>query len=147
MGPERTDGRRLPVGRAIKETRSQIGKNAPSEGTLEDASDMLPADPGKVGEHLTGVGITEHQPRVAFVGHPAVDLDGLRQQVCRVMKKRQLVPRPIVPMGTRIGRTQHGTHLQSLPREISTHKDGPQPIVRPGFVSGSSPRVLVGGIH
>ena len=87
------EGRHPPAGAAIKEALNQIEENVPGECAVQKRSinGKLPAQPGEVGNHRAGVGITKDKPRLAFVGHPPVGLKGkpgLPQCVKHAMEMR-----------------------------------------------------------
>jgi len=70
------------------------------------ANDILPVDPGEVGKYLARVNLTEHEPRVAFIGHPTVGLNGesdVAQDRYHAMKLRKFVIGPPSPTETHIG--------------------------------------------
>jgi len=59
-----------------------------------------------MGKNLAIVTITEHKPRLAFVGHPTIGLEGepgVRQVGYRAMELRKLVIGPPSPTEAHIG--------------------------------------------
>ena len=68
---------RRAAGTAIKEARDQIGEDASREWAIEErsANNIFAVYPCEVGNHLARLDIKESEPRLAFVGHPAVGLD------------------------------------------------------------------------
>src|SRR5215467_4499660 len=82
-----------PARTAINEAHDQIRENSPSQCAVEERSarDIFPAYPGEMCNHLARLGIKEYEPRLTFVGHPAIGLDAkasLPQDVLYTMKMR-----------------------------------------------------------
>jgi hypothetical protein len=70
------------------------------------ANDILSVDPGEVSKYLARGSLTEHEPRVAFIGHPTVGLKGesdIPQDRYHAMELRTFVIGPPSPTEAHIG--------------------------------------------
>lgn len=97
---------------AIKESFDQIGQSAPAQRAFQEwrANDVRAADPGEVSNHLARFGMTKREPRLTFVGDPAIGLEGasgIPQSACHTMEPREIVLGPVSPRATNIDQPDH----------------------------------------
>jgi hypothetical protein len=84
---------------ALKEPVEQTVQHVSSERMIakRNASQIFPGDPGKMDEHVAVLGITENEPRFAFIGDAMVgnEISARQpQELCRPQQQLQFFSRP-----------------------------------------------------
>jgi len=112
--------RRTHVARPRHEALEQALKQRRQDKSLKrglqarGAYDIDPVDPGAMRNHIAGIGMTENEPRITFVRHSVVDVDGktkMPENACRTAKLCQILAGPISATATRTAQINHApTH-------------------------------------